>query len=334
MNRKFNTVFLGAGTIASFHAAAILRASDKFRLAAVGDIDLKVARKIAAPFKAKCYTDCFKMLKKESPGIALISLPHLLHLEYGLAALEAGWHLLLEKPMAISTAHCVQLINASKKADRHILVGHTHRFRSHFKKAAQLIKEGAIGDLRMIFDEASSYYEFENRPAWFMNQKLAGGGALFNLTPHQIDHLLFLTDAKVLSVNGCINTLRPGVNTDTDCTALIEFENGVHATIGSFSSTRAVDPPRLECRLLGTNGSMTLQAFKPEIMLCVGAEREVIDCSKDIDPIDLEWLELYESIVSGKPCESNGEYGHNVVAVLEAIRESYKKKQAISPKWI
>jgi predicted dehydrogenase len=325
---------MGAGTIAPFHAAAILKAADKVELTAVGDINLTAAQKIAEPFQAECYTDCFEMLKRESPDVALVSLPHLLHLEYGLAALESGCHLLLEKPMAVSTSHCRQLIAASQKAKRQVLIGHTHRFRPHFRKAAELIRDGAIGELRMIFDEASSYYNFESRPKWFMNEELAGGGALFNLTPHQIDHLLFLTGTRVVSVRGSAQALRPGVSTDTDCIAYITFENGVQATVGSFTGTRGIDPQRMECRLFGTDGSITLEAFKPEIILCRGSKRGVIDCSTGPDPIELEWLELYDSVISGKPCESDTNYGHNVVGVLEAIRESSKTGDAVVPEWI
>jgi hypothetical protein len=48
----------------------------------------------------------------------------------------------------------------------------------------------------------------------------------------------------------------------------------------------------------------------------------------------LEWLELYDSVISGKPCESDTNYGHNVVGVLEAIRESSKTGDAVVPEWI
>lgn len=334
MNKKLKVVFLGAGAISSFHADALATMPEKFTLSAICDLNHDAAKVIAGGFDAEIYTDCRTAIENERPDIVLVALPHFMHLEFGLAALHAGCHLLLEKPMAVSVDHCKQLITTASEMNRQILVGHTHRFRPHFRKAAELIKNGVIGDVSMIFDQAFAYYDFEKRPKWFLDKKLAGGGALFNLTPHQIDHLLFLVDDSIKSVKGCVRTLHDNVDIDTDCTAFIEFNNGVHATVGSFTSTKSLDPPRLECQIFGTKGSITLQAFKTEVVLSIGGEREIIDCSLDPDPFVLEWLELREAILDDVPCASNGAYGANVVAVLEAIKESSDKNITITPNQI
>jgi predicted dehydrogenase len=331
MSDKLKVVILGAGAISSFHADALTAMSKDFHVSAICDLDKEAAEKIADRFTATVYSDCAETIKSEKPDIALIALPHGLHLEYGLAALKAGCHLLLEKPMAISTKECQHLIDVAKVENRRILIGHTHRFRPHFRKAAELIKDGVIGDIKMIFDEAFAYYDFENRPEWFLNKRTAGGGALFNLTPHQVDHLLFLVNAPVKTVRGCVRSLREGVDIDTDCTAFIEFENGVHATLGSFTSTGIVEPPRLECQILGTKASLSLQAFTPEIIISNGAKRKIIDCSRDTEPFVMEWTALRNAIANDVECDSNGVYGRNVVAVLEAIKDSSDRGVAVTP---
>ncbi len=322
MSINLRTVILGCGAISEFHVNSLMRLQDKYQVVGVADIDIGKAKKIAKIFGATPGADGMQVLNNARGDVALIALPHLLHLEYGLKAMELGYHLLLEKPMAVSELHCQQLIDQAERYQRKMLISHTHQFRPHFRHAAKLIKEGAIGKLEMILDDAATYYNFENRASWFLDPAIAGGGALFNLIPHQIDHLLFFNDSPVVEVMSKLSNLYPGCKIDTDCCAMIRFANGVMANVTASISNRLIEPGRIECRILGSEGALLLPAFKPEIILCKGVKREIIDCSNQPDSIDLEWLELYQSITGDFKFLADGEYGKKVVSILEKIREA------------
>ncbi|NMA20140.1 MAG: Gfo/Idh/MocA family oxidoreductase [Lentisphaerae bacterium] len=327
--KTLNTVILGCGAISNFHLASLQRLSNRFRLVGVADLNLQKAQKAAAPFEAEASSDGIAMLQRLQPDVTLVALPHLLHLEYGLAALENGSHLLLEKPMAVSSEACRKLLEKAEAYDRKILVGHTHRFRPHFRRAAQMIREGMLGKVEMIFDDAASFYDFDHRPRWFMDPVMAGGGALFNLVPHLLDHLLFLNDSPVAEVSAKLANLYPGLEIDTECTAMLRFTNGVLATINASVGNRLIEPGRLQCRVFGRSASLLMNAFTPEIIYCHGNQRETIDCSGQVDPIDLEWLELYEGIIADKPIHADGAYGYRIVRLQEAIRKSSELSQWI-----
>lgn len=324
-----NTVMLGCGAISSFHLASLQRLSHRYRLIGIADLDLQKAQEAAAIFGAEASRDGVAMLRRLQPDVTLVALPHFLHLEYGLAALEIGSHLLLEKPMAVSSEACRRLLDKAKAYDRKILVGHTHRYRPHFRHAAQMIREGMLGKVEMIIDDAASFYNFDNRPRWFMDPAIAGGGVLFNLVPHLLDHLLFLNDSPVAELSAKLVNLYPEQEIDTECTAMLRFTNGVVASVNASVGNRLIEPGRLQCRVFGRSASLLMNAFIPEIIYCHGNQRETIDCSGQVDPIDLEWLELYEGIVEGKPIHADGVYGCRIVCLQEAIRKSSELSQWI-----
>lgn len=328
-SQPLTTVMLGCGAIGRFHVASLQRLPDRYRLVGAADLDLNKAAEVSSLFGAEPSANGFELLKRTRPAVTLVALPHLLHLEYGLAALENGSHLLIEKPMAVSSDHCRRLIAKAEECGRRILVGHTHQFRPHFRRAAQMIRDGAIGKVEMIFDDAATFYDFANRPGWFLDPVMAGGGALFNLVPHLIDHLLFLNDSPVVEVSGKLARLYPGLEIDTECTALIRFANGSAAAVTATVGNRLLEPNRLQCRVFGSEGSLLLNPFVTEIVYCHGNRREIIDCSGQSDPIDLEWLELYDSIVNGTKPHADGVYGRRVVTLLEAIKQSSDTAQSI-----
>lgn len=328
-SRPLRTVMLGCGAISEFHTASLQRLPERYQLIGVADLDSAKAAAVAERFGAEVNSDSFELLERLRPEVTLVALPHHLHLDYGLAALEGGSHLLMEKPMAVSSRDCRQLIGKADEENRRLMVGHTHQFRPHFRRAAEMIRSGAIGEVRMIFDDAAAYYNFASRPRWFLDAETAGGGALFNLVPHLVDHLLFLNDAPVTEISAQLGKLHPGLDIDTECTALLRFANGVSATVTASVGNRLLETMRFECRIFGSEGSLLLPAFRPEIRCCRGDEVEIIDCSAGTDPIDLEWIELYDGITADRPFLADGRYGERVVRILEVIRQSSETRQSV-----
>jgi predicted dehydrogenase len=303
-----------------FHSAALQRLPNHYRVIGVADLDLAKAQSVAARFGAEAGTDGLAMVRRMQPDVTLVALPHLLHLEYGIAALESGSHLLLEKPMAVSSEHCRRLMDCAAANKRCLMVGHTHSFRPHFRKAAQMIREGVIGEVQMILDEGAAYYDFEHRPRWFLDPRMAGGGALFNLVPHQVDHLLSLHAAPITEVTARLSRLYPGVEVDTECAAFLRYADGAVATLSTSVGNRLIEPLRYTCRVFGTKGSLLLTPFKTEVVHCIGSEREVIDCSEGTEAVELEWREFHRHILDGTPIQADGRFGLRVVSILEAIR--------------
>jgi predicted dehydrogenase len=193
-----------------------------------------------------------------------------------------------------------------------------------------MIRDGVIGKVEMIMDEAAAFYNYEKRPKWFLDPVMAGGGALFNLVPHMIDHLVYLHDSPIVEVSGKTAALYPDVIVDSECTAFIRYADGATAVVSASTGNRLLEPSCLRCRVMGSKGSLLMDAFIPEVIWCHGSERIVIDCSKDPLPVDLEWSEFYDHIVNDAPLHADGNYGMHIVKILEAIRSSSESGRNIA----
>ena len=324
---------IGAGTVAKTHAALLGLIPDRVKISAIADLNPEAAKALAEPSGARVFRTLTDVLSADKPDIVLLCLPHSLHISAGLEALDAGCDLFMEKPLALSTEECNRLRGAEKKSGRVIFVGHTHQYRENFRMARRLILEGRIGEVKLIDDEISGYYNYEKRPPWFLDRKLAGGGPLFNTTPHQIDHLLYLIDSPVTSVSATIASLRPGLDLDSDLSAFAKYENGVAANFRTYAGTRIEEKGRLSCRIFGTEGSIHINAFAAEISHSWADQREVIPCPQEKEPFLMEWIEFLDSLEQGRPPLTGSTYGHNVVSVLEALIASDRTGLPVKPAW-
>jgi predicted dehydrogenase len=308
---------IGAGTIARTHSLLLAQIKDRVVVSAVADLNPNAASALAEP-----------------PDIVLLCLPHSLHISAGLEALEAGCDLFMEKPLALTTEECYRLREAERKSGRVIFVGQTHQYWETFRVAKRMILEGKIGEVKLIDDEALGYYNYENRQPWFLDRRLAGGGPIFNTTPHQIDHLLYLVDSPVARVSGTVASLRPGLDLDSDLSAIAYYENGAMANFRTFAGTRIEGVRRLSCRVFGTEGSLHISASEAEIGHTWADQRVLIACPQEKEPFLVEWIEFLDALDQGAAPLTGSAYGHNVVSVLEALLESNRTGQPVQPKWL
>jgi predicted dehydrogenase len=331
MSSKRTAAIIGAGTISGNHAAALAALKDRVTVTGVCDINAAAAGTLAEKFSAKVYGDHKTLLKELKPDVCVVCLPHELHFPVGMDVMKAGADLFLEKPMANTVEECRKLLDASEKTGKKIFVGHTHQYYANMRRAKEMIKSGELGNVRMIVDEIIAYYNWENRKAWFLDPKVAGGGVLFNTSPHQIDHLLFLMDSPVVSVRAACSVLRPKYPVMSDFFAFLEYENGVRATVGAFSSVKLEEKARLGCKVLGDKGAAQVNVFEPTVTHSWDDKSEVIDTAQAVPPFELEWREFLDSLDQGRKAVSDGVYGHNVVAVMEAVMKSSESSKDVKP---
>lgn len=171
-----------------------------------------------------------------------IATPHQLHAAQVEMAAAYGKHVMVEKPMALTLDECTRMIEATKRADVVLMVGHSHSFNAPILKAHQLIQSGAFGQVRMI--HALNYTDFLYRPR--RPEELdtqAGGGVIHSQAAHQIDIVRLLGGGLVNSVmahTGAWDASRP---TEGAYSALLGFSGGAFASIsyngyGHFDSDR------------------------------------------------------------------------------------------------
>ena len=145
---KLKVGIVGCGLVATTrHIPSYLRMKKNVELYAVCDRNENLARETAREFHvSKAYTDVSEMVSKENLDIVDICVPPQIHAPLAIEAMENGCNVLIEKPMALKTSECEQMIDASQKHGVQLCIIHNDNFHPPFLKARKLVADGAIGD--------------------------------------------------------------------------------------------------------------------------------------------------------------------------------------------
>jgi predicted dehydrogenase len=181
---------LGTGAISSSHIEAYLNFKDQSQIVALVDLFSDKARDKASQFKldAKIYSDIPQLIQEADFDLASICLPPFAHANAAIDLMNAGKHVLTEKPMAPSLEECDQMILAAKANDRLLSVVAQNRFKTPTMKLKQLLDSGLIGKILhaqvdSFWWRGQSYYDLWWRGTW----EKEGGGCTMNHAVHHID---------------------------------------------------------------------------------------------------------------------------------------------------
>jgi predicted dehydrogenase len=182
-------------------------------------------------------TDWRVLLERDDIDVIDICTPGDTHAEIAVAALEAGKHVLCEKPLANSVAEAERMVAAAEAAARHgvrAMVGFTYRRTPAVALARQLVASGRLGTIRHVRGQyLQDWLSDENAPlSWRLDKARAGSGALGDIGAHIIDMAQFVTGSPIRSVSGVLETF-----VDSRPVA------GTHATLGGSSSAQAERGP-------------------------------------------------------------------------------------------
>jgi phthalate 4,5-cis-dihydrodiol dehydrogenase len=201
-----------------------------FRLAAAAEPLAWPREAFARDFNARAHADVDALCKDTAVDAVYVATPHQFHAAHAIRAADAGKHIILEKPMALSLGDCDQINAAVAKAGVHLIVGHTHAYDPAIRVMRSLIASGELGRLAMI--ASWNYTDYLYRPRRPEELDTAqGGGILFNQVPHQIDIVRLLGGGLVKSVRAATGALDPARPTEGHAVAFLAFADGAAASL-------------------------------------------------------------------------------------------------------
>lgn len=330
---------IGGGRICGAHASAAT-ALPETRLAAIAEIDPERLAKNTELWGCKGYTDYREMLQDPDVDAVIICLPHFLHRDVTIECLNAGRHVLLEKPMAMTVEECDAMIAARDAAGKTLMVAHTHHFMPVNLAVRQLIQDGEIGDVVLATDTWYKKFWDGERPAWFLEAEKGGGMWPMNGS-HMIDRLTFLTGQEVVAVKATVGSPVFGLSATDMGSAFLEFESGVPATIMHVGYRDGVN--RFEAEITGTQGQVKLTGDggggdsywrsrdgkweevpveTPTLPVREGAEVPNYAIAAEVREFAL-------SILEGRAPAVTAEYGRQVVKVMDACEESSRLRREV-----
>ena len=143
---------------------------------------------------------------KDNPEVDVIYivLPNGLHAEYAVRGLQAGKHVLTEKPMANTPAQCQQMIDAARKADRMLMVAYRCRYEPYNREAIRIARSGELGSIKVILADAG--FNIGDPTQWRLNKELAGGGSLMDIGIYALQAARYLSGEERTEVNAAMST--------------------------------------------------------------------------------------------------------------------------------
>lgn len=327
---------IGAGIVGSAHAAVYAGIADA-ELIAVADIDESRAKVLASKHGAKPYADYLRMLKDENVDAVSVCTPDFAHRDPTVAALEAGKHVIVEKPLSTSVDDAEDILNASHKAGVKLMVNFSNRWNPPFLRAKEALDGSELGDLLYLYVRL-------NDTIFVPTKMLSWAGkstVSFFLMSHTADLARWYakSEAKRVFATSRKRVLaRMGIDTPDFYAATLEFENGVVANLESLWVLPTSHPSVYDFKMemVGSKGSV----FVDTTERCV----DVYEEDQHLRPDTLGLVDLYgvqagfvkesiaafvDSVLSDKPVPVTGEDGLSVVRILEALDKSCAQGQPV-----
>ena len=262
----FRVAIIGCGSVFSLHSSA-LNAIDGAEIVAVCDIKEKIAKLRASECNCNYYTDYKKMILAEKPDVIHICLPHYLHGEASVFAMENGCHVLCEKPMEISVASAQKMIRVSEAQKKALGVIFQNRYNNASKMMKYSLESGELGDIlggrmSLWWSRNADYYKSSS---WKGRIKYEGGGVVVSQAVHVLDLLLWMVGKVPYSVNADINNFdHDDIEAEDSAYGVIRFDNGalIHFNFTNSYSYNAPMEIEIQCqngmaKLVGDRATIT-----------------------------------------------------------------------------
>jgi 1,5-anhydro-D-fructose reductase (1,5-anhydro-D-mannitol-forming) len=273
--QRHDTVFLmlrwllaGIGDIATKRVLPAILAEPRSVLAGV--VTRSAAK--AEPYGVPAWSDFGRALVESKPDLVYIATPVFLHAPQTIAALEAGAHVLCEKPMALNYGEAVTMQQAAERTGRTLGIAYYRRMYPKVERARELMAAGAIG--QPVFAEATAhdwFFPADGFRQWLMDPQLAGGGPLRDTASHRIDLMNYLF-GQPARAGGMMSALVHKAAVEDNVTLLLEFENGVRAVVDARRHSRV---SRDEFRIRGTDGELDLSPLNEPALVYPGGVEQI-----------------------------------------------------------
>lgn len=344
---KFATI--GCGRIAQKHMEGIANNYEEAELVSLCDIAIGHAEEKAKSYNdylsakgyecknIKLYQSYKEMIKNEKIDVVTIATESGYHPQIAIDCLNAGIHVIVEKPMALSTADADNMIEAARRNDRKLCVCHQNRFNKPVQQLRRALEDGRFGKLingtaRILWNRNMNYYR---QATWRGTWKL-DGGTLMNQCIHNIDLLQWMMGGEVDSVYAQCDTYLRDIEAEDFGAVIVRFKNGA---IGIIEGSACVYPKNLEetLSIFGENGTVCIGGIAVNRIETwrfkdgKDTEDEILSAQDGGDPDTVYgfghtalFKDVINSIKDGREPLVSGESGKKAMEIILAAYKSRK----------
>jgi len=357
MSKVYRIGIIGCGGIANGKHLPSLSKLNNVQLVAFCDIIEERAEEAAGKYggsEAKVYSDYRELLADGTIDIVHVLTPNISHAEISIAALEAGKHVMCEKPMAKTSAEARDMVEAAKRTGKKLTIGYNNRFREDSLYLKKLCDSGELGSI--YFAKAHAIRR-RAVPTWgvFLDEEKQGGGPLIDIGTHALDLTLWMMNnyrPKVVlgtkyhelsQRENAANAWGPWdpqqFTVEDSAFGMIVMENGATVMLESSWALNSLDVDEAKCSLSGSeagadmknglriNGEKFSKLYTNEIELGTGGVA-FYEGREESAP-DVEMRRWIEAIEQDKEPVVTPEQAYVVSRILEALYESARTGKAV-----
>jgi scyllo-inositol 2-dehydrogenase (NADP+) len=344
-----NVGIIGMGRSGWELHAAPLSKFPEFKLVAVCDQSEKRRNEASAAFGVKAYPQWQDLVSDPQIQLVVVSTPSHYHVEPALAALAAGKHVLVEKPMAVNLADAEKMVAAAEKAGKILTVFHNRRWDRDYQMLKKLVQDHLLGELLTLDSRVMTYGpewanygvpEFD--PRW-RTKAAFGGGFLADWGPHLVEQVLDLTGESPAAVHCQLRSQLWASEVEDYFNMRLTFPSGLLVTLEGSNNAR-IPLPRwfvvgrqgtlvadgawghwTDMRIRTTLSDLTMDLTPQNVGPSSGSRN--YDVGDELS--FLFYSDLAEAIKAGKEPAIPAQRALEVMRILEAARQSSASGQAI-----
>ena len=354
--RKLRVGVVGCGGIANRKHMPAMKKSGKFEIVAFCDLIEERAKKAKEDFgteDARVYTNYEDLLKEDVEAVYVLT-PNSSHAPISIAAMEAGKHVMCEKPMAKTYAEAKAMVETSERTGKILTIGYQNRYRADSQYLKRACEEGELGE---VYYAKAHAIRRRAVPTWgvFLDAEKQGGGPLIDIGTHALDLTLWMMDnyepemvmgsvyrklADQTDTGNAWGDWDPNIFTVEDSAfGFIKMKNGATINLESSWALNSLDVGEAQTVLCGTKaGADMVKGLK------INKVNYGRQCVEEPDlaaggvafydggaekPADMEQRIFYDAVVNGKPLVVQPRQAMVVTQILEAIYESGKTGKAV-----
>ncbi len=334
---------IGCGGMGQGHIK-LIKELNEARLTAVSDVDEETAKKVGEENRVPFFSDYQRLIESGLCDAVLIATPHYFHHEIGIAAFQAGLHVLSEKPITVTVKDADRFLKAAEESGKVFSVMYQQRTLPEVRLARKIIESGRLGEVwRTLMVNphyrSQAYYESAGWRGTWLGE---GGGVTINQAPHGIDLFLLLGGLPV-QVTAKTRTRMHKIEVEDEVCALLEYENGAWG----YYYTSTCEAPQTsymeicgDCgKLVLTDNAIKFYAIKPAISKhnlssqSMWEMPEVMEERPDIPPVESGHKEIIRNfcgaILTGEKLIAPGSEGLWSVEFINALILSGKKGKPV-----
>ncbi len=304
---------------------------------AVADIDESRLIVASQDFPGiETYTSAARMLRKSDVDLLAVITPHNTHARLALQCLNAGRHVVSEKPLAITTAECDAMIAAARRNRVVLSTYHNRHWDGIILGAMEHIRKGRIGKVVRV-DVCMGGYD---KPGdWWRTSKAISGGILYDWGVHLLEYTLQMINSDIREVSGHLwsgiwagqTPWKKDTNEDEGFVT-VRYASGAWSTLRITSIDGRPNHPWF--KVVGTKGTMVLDWGASEIVARDADGNQVTTRYANPKPEGWKFYQnIADHLVKGKPLVITGEWARRPIHILDLAHQSSKKGQALRPKY-